>query len=370
MKVLLVIGTRPEAIKLVPVHRALAAYDDMETCLVLTGQHRDMARGVLDLFGISADIDLDVMEASQTLASLSARIMNGLSRVLADEKPDVILVQGDTTSAMIAGLLGFYAGCPVGHVEAGLRTGNIAAPFPEEFNRRVITLGAHWHFAPTVVAADNLRSEGVTQNVHVVGNTVIDAALEMARCMTPGKREIIEQLHCLNDPASKMILVTAHRRENIGPPMAGIAAAVAELAIVHPEIEFVLPIHPNPAVGAILRPPLESLENVHMIEPLGYDQMIHLLGKAYLVLTDSGGIQEEAPAFDVPVLVLRNESERMEGVEAGCSKLVGTDQSRIVTEVSKLLRNPIEHATMARRVNPYGDGSASLMIAEILRQTA
>lgn len=368
MKVLLIIGTRPEAIKMVPVYRALSARDDTTPFLVLTGQHRDMARSVLDLFGVSADIDLDVMESGQTLISLCARITNALSHVIVEEAPDAILVQGDTTSAMIGGLLGFYAGCRVGHVEAGLRTGNMAAPFPEEFNRRVITLGAHWHFAPTETAANNLMLEDVTRNVYIVGNTVIDAALEMAGHMTPGKKAMIAQLPCLENPARKMVLVTAHRRENFGTPMAGIAAAVAELADLYSAIDFLIPIHPNPAVGAVLRPALDTLENVHLTPPLDYDQIIYLLGRAHLVLTDSGGIQEEAPAFDVPVLVLRNETERMEGVKAGCSRLVGTDRTRIVAEVKKLLSDSAAHSVMAKSVNPYGEGRASQMIAQILGQ--
>lgn len=368
MKVLMIIGTRPEAIKMVPIHRALVARDDMTTCLLLTGQHREMARSVLDLFGVSADVDLDMMEPGQTLISLSARLTAGLSRVIVDENPDVILVQGDTTSAMTGGMLGFYAGCRVGHIEAGLRTGNIGSPFPEEFNRRVITLGAHWHFAPTATAAENLRSEGVTRNVHIVGNTVIDAALQMAGHMTTGKEALIAQLPFLDDRARKTVLVTVHRRENIGVPMAGIAAAVAELANLHSGIDFVVPVHPNPAVGSVMRPVLRSLRNVHLIIPLDYDQMVHMLGTAHLVLTDSGGIQEEAPAFNVPVLVLRNETERMEGAHAGCSRLVGTDRTRIVAEVRKLLSDPVAHATMANSVNPYGEGRASQMIAQLLDQ--
>lgn len=370
MKVLLVVGTRPEAIKMGPVYHALAARDDMSTCLVLTGQHRDMSRSVLELFGIRPDIDLDVMEPGQTLMSLSTRTTAGLAHVIGEETPDAILVQGDTTSAMIGGWLGFYAGCSVGHVEAGLRTGNMTAPFPEEFNRRVISLGAHWHFAPTKTAADNLASEGVKQNVHIVGNTVIDAALEMARHMTPGKKAMMAKLPFLENPARKTVLITLHRRENLGATMAGIADALAKLATLQPGIDFVIPVHPNPAVVSVLRPALEPIQNVHMIPPLDYDQMIHILGKAYLVLTDSGGIQEEAPAFDVPVLVLRNESERMEGVEAGCSRLVGTDPAKILAEAQNLLSDHAVYSKMAKSVNPYGQGRTSQMIAQILAQHA
>ena len=368
MKVLLIVGTRPEAIKMGPVYHALAARDDMSACLVLTGQHRDMSRSVLDLFDIRPDIDLDVMEPSQTLMSLSTRITAGLARVIGEETPDAILVQGDTTSAMIGGWLGFYAGCRVGHVEAGLRTGNMSAPFPEEFNRRVITLGSHWHFAPTKTAADNLASEGVTRNVHIVGNTVIDAALEMAGHMTPGKKTMMAQLPFLEDPARKTVLITLHRRENFGAPMAGIADAVAKLSTLQPGIDFVIPVHPNPTVGSVLRPALEPMQNVHLIPPLDYDQMIHIIGKSYFIMTDSGGIQEEAPAFDIPVLVLRNESERMEGVEAGCSKLVGTNPTQILAEAQNLLSDRAVYTKMSRSINPYGQGHASQIIVQILAQ--
>lgn len=368
MKILLVIGTRPEAIKLAPVYRALRDRSEISTQLVLTGQHREMVHGVLELFDVRPDIDLDVMQARQTLISLSAEVTTGLARVIKDQSPDVILVQGDTTSAMIAGMLGFYAGCRVGHVEAGLRTGNLTAPFPEEFNRRVLTLGAHWHFAPTEAAATNLRLEGIKRNVHVVGNTVIDAALQMATRLTPGKKAIMAQMPFLSDPARKTVLITIHRRENIGEPMIGIARAISALSDLHPSTDFVIPVHPNPAVGSIIRPILTGIENVHLITPLDYDQMIHVISKSHLILTDSGGIQEEAPAFDVPVLVLRNESERMEGVEAGCSRLVGTESANILAESQRLLTNPALHATMAKSINPYGQGRASSMIAQILSQ--
>ncbi|OOY27827.1 UDP-N-acetylglucosamine 2-epimerase [Thioclava sp. L04-15] len=366
MKVLLIIGTRPEAIKLAPVYRALEARDDITTRLVLTGQHRDMARGVLELFGVAADIDLDVMKPSQTLTTLSARISAGLARVIEEEAPSSIVVQGDTTSAMIGAIMGFYAGCRVAHVEAGLRTGNMSAPFPEEFNRRVITLGAYWHFAPTREAADNLTRENVSANIHVVGNTVIDAAISMSKIMTLGKKKIISQLPFLENSGRKTILITVHRRENIGSPMENISDAVAELADKYPDFDFVVPVHPNPVVGSILRPRLESKKNVHLVAPLDYDQMVHVITKSHLILTDSGGIQEEAPAFNVPVLVLRNETERMEGVEAGCSRIVGTDRVRIVSETERLLMNSEGYAKMAQSRNPYGQGNASEAIAQIL----
>lgn len=366
MKILLVIGTRPEAIKMMPVYKALAARDGVEVKLILTGQHREMVRAILDLFDMTADTDLDVMEQSQTLIGLSASIMTRLSNVIRDEQPDIILVQGDTTSAALAGMLGFYTGCRVGHIEAGLRTGDMSAPFPEEFNRRVITLAAHWHFAPTQTAADNLQAEGITRHSYVVGNTVIDAALEVAQKKTSATEELAEQFPFLANPERPTVLVTAHRRENIGRPMQDIAAAIAELARQHPNTDFILPLHPNPVIGSILRPVLEGAANIHIVAPLRYDQLIYILARARLVLTDSGGIQEEAAAFDVPVLILRNETERMEGVVAGCSKLVGTGQARILAQAQELLLDPVAHARMANSPNPYGDGRASARIADIL----
>ena len=366
MKILLVIGTRPEAIKMMPVYKALTTRDGVQVKLVLTGQHREMVRATLNLFDMIADIDLDVMEQSQTLIGLSASIMTRLSNVIRDEQPNIVLVQGDTTSAALAGMLGFYAGCRVGHIEAGLRTGDLSSPFPEEFNRRVITLAAHWHFAPTQTAADNLKAEGITRHSYIVGNTVIDAALQVAQKKTSAIEELAQQLPFLANPQRPTILVTTHRRENIGRPMQDIAAAVAELADQQPNTDFILPLHPNPVIGSILRPVLEGSANIHIVAPLLYDQLIHVLARAHLVLTDSGGIQEEAAAFNVPVLILRNETERMEGIVAGCSKLVGTGYADIVAQARELLLDPAVHARMANSPNPYGDGQASARIADIL----
>lgn len=366
MRVLLIVGTRPEAIKMVPVYKALKASEWCNPRILLTGQHREMARTVLDLFDVTPDLDLDVMEPNQTLVSLSIRLTQTLAGVISAERPDAVLVQGDTTSAMIGGWLGFYAGCRVGHIEAGLRTGNLAAPYPEEFNRRVISLAAHWHFAPTQVAAVNLRAEGLTQNVHIVGNTVIDAALDIAQRITPRMLALSARLPFLADPGRRTVLVTAHRRENLGYPMHSIAAAVADLSEAQPEADFVVPVHPNPVVGAALRPTLEGRSNVHLIAPLDYDEMIHVLRHAFLVLTDSGGVQEEAPAFRVPVLVMRNETERTEGVEAGCSQLVGTDPARIIQSATRLFHDSALHARMAAAPNPYGDGKSARLIADII----
>ncbi len=367
MKALLIIGTRPEAIKMAPVYQLLRECSWCTPSILLTGQHSEMARSVLELFEIVPDFDLNVMRPDQTLVGLTARLTQTLARVISSEIPDVILVQGDTASALIGGWLGFYAGCRVGHVEAGLRTGNLFAPYPEEFNRRVLALAAHWHFAPTRGAAANLRSEGVTENVHIVGNTVIDAALEMANRRTPKMLALSARLPFLSDSARKTVLVTTHRRENFGEPLHEIATAVVELSVAFPEADFVLPIHPNPLVAKVLRPALESRVNVHLIQPLEYDEMIALLRQAFFVMTDSGGIQEEAPAFDVPVLVLRNETERMEGVEAGCSVLVGTCCANIVLAATRLFSDPVLHASMAKARNPYGNGTSARQIIEIMR---
>lgn len=370
MKVLLIIGTRPEAIKMVPVYQALSQCEWCTPYLTLTGQHREMARSVLDLFGVHADLDLDVMEPGQSLVELSARLTLALSKLVEAEQFDAILVQGDTTSAMIGGWLGFYAGCRVGHVEAGLRTGNLAAPYPEEYNRRVIALACHWHFSPTERAAINLRSEGIADNnIYIVGNTVVDAALDIAQRSTGGIETIRDRLAFLGRADQRTILVTAHRRENFGTPMREISAAIAEIADSYRDVRFVVPVHPNPIVGATLQPVLSGRENVKLIDPLDYDQLIHVLCNSYLVLTDSGGIQEEAPAFGVPVLILRNETERIEGIEAGCSQLVGTACTDIVQATTRLLTDTDYYTRMAQTRNPYGDGQSGQRIAELIGQT-
>lgn len=366
MNIFLIVGTRPEAIKMVPVYKALRASGGCTPHLVLTGQHREMARGVLDLFSVAPSYDLDVMEPNQSLTSLFVRLSQAMAELMSEARPDAIIVQGDTTSAMVGAVLGMYARCRVGHVEAGLRTGNLAAPFPEEFNRRVIALAAHWHFAPTEAAAANLRNEGFSDSVYVVGNTVIDAALDIAERTTQRTSSLLSSMPFLKDPKRRTVLVTTHRRENFGGPMVDIAMALAELARTWPNVDFVVPVHPNPAVGGALRPVLSGISNVHLIVPLEYDELVFVLRHACLTLTDSGGLQEEAPAFNVPVLVLRNETERMEGVESGCSQLVGTCKSTIVHAASQLLSKPELHARMSQAANPYGEGRSGEAIAKII----
>lgn len=366
MNIALIAGTRPEVIKMLPVYLELKKRAGVSPQLVLTGQHRELARDVLKIFDVEPAIDMQVMRDGQTLIGLSARLTAALAEYLAETKPDLLLVQGDTTSAMIAGMLGFYHAIPVGHVEAGLRTGNLHAPFPEEFNRRVLTLAARWHFAPTATAAENLAKEGVTDHVHIVGNTVIDAALMMARQETENMKALHDRFAFLKEEGKRTVLVTAHRRENFGAGMEAIVGAVKELAALKPHLHFVIPVHPNPNVRSVMHAALAGIANIHLTKPLNYDEILLLIQKSVLILTDSGGIQEEAPAFKVPVLVLRNETERPEGIAAGCSVLVGTDGARIKQTFLDLLTDTARYQTMTQAKNPYGDGLASQRIADIL----
>lgn len=366
MKIALIAGTRPEVIKMLPVYLDLKKRAGVSPQLVLTGQHRELARDVLRIFNVEPDIDMQVMQEGQTLISLSARLTNALADYIAKTPPNIILVQGDTTSAMMGGLLGFYQNIPVGHIEAGLRTGNLHAPFPEEFNRRVLTLATRWHFAPTATAAENLAKEGITDNVHIVGNTVIDAALMMATQETEKTRALRDRFPFLKATEKRLVLVTAHRRENFGAGIQAIASALKELAQLRPELEFIIPVHPNPNVRSVMHGALAGIANIRLAEPMQYDEILLLIQKSLLILTDSGGIQEEAPAFKVPVLVLRNETERPEGIAAGCSVLVGTDGAMIKKTFLNLLSDPAAYQNMTQAKNPYGDGLASQRIADIL----
>lgn len=356
-KIICMVGTRPEGIKMAPVIQALRKADWAETIVLSTGQHREMIRQTLDLFGIGIDLDLDVMEANQTLAGLSAKIFQRIDPLLVEHKPDMVLVQGDTTSVMCASLACFYRRIPVGHVEAGLRTGDLQNPFPEEMNRLIAGYASAIHFAPTLSSRANLLAEKHRpETVHVTGNTVIDALLEVTgrdlACAWPTQ-------------GRRLVLVTAHRRENFGEPFANILAALKELHDRHPDVEFVYPVHPNPNVREPAHAALAGLERMHLIEPANYSELAGLMKAAHLVLTDSGGIQEEAPALGKPVLVLRSETERPEAVTAGVAKLVGTDTRRIVAEATKLLTDPAAYKAMARGVSPYGDGKAAERIVRL-----
>ena len=365
IRILFVFGTRPEAIKLCPLIRELRSRgDQFEARICVTAQHREMLDQVLDAFQVVPDRDLDLMQPGQTLAALTARVLNGLDPVLAEEAPHLVLVQGDTTTTMAASMAAFYRGVPVGHVEAGLRTGDLSQPFPEEMNRVVTGRLAQLHFAPTPRSAANLAAEGVPRDrIHVTGNTGIDAVLYVRDALQSGNLAAPEWRWL--DPARRLIVVTGHRRENFGQAFAQQMRALARLA-ARPDVQLVYPVHRNPNVLAPAHELLGKLPNVHLMEPVSYVPFVDLMRRAYLIITDSGGIQEEAPSLGKPVLVLRNKTERPEAVEAGTVKLVGTDEERIVAEGMRLLDDAAEYTCMTRVHNPYGDGQASGRIADVL----
>ncbi len=364
-KVLCVFGTRPDAIKMAPVVLELKRRPgDFEVRVAVTGQHREMLDQVLTVFGITPDFDLNIMAHGATLAQITTRALEGLAPVLASEKPDWVLAQGDTTTTFVASLAAFYQRAKFGHVEAGLRTGDPSDPFPEEMNRVLTARLTTLHFPPTPDSADNLRAEGVPDaRLVLTGNTGIDALHIVAdrdhTLSDPGLREI-------SDDPRRVLLVTTHRRENLGEPMARIAGAVRDLVDAHPDTLAVLPMHRNPVVRAALLPVLGDHDRVRLIEPPDYAPFVKLMQKSTLILTDSGGVQEEAPSLGKPVLVLRETTERPEGVAAGTARLVGTDRQKIVAEASRLLLDPDAYAAMARAVSPYGDGRASVRIADAL----
>ena len=371
-KISVIFGTRPEAIKLCPVVLALKADPAFDCKVCVTGQHREMLQQVLDVFDVVPDEDLKLMQPNQTLAGLTARVLTSLDDYLAKEKPDVVMVQGDTTTVLAGALAAFYHHIPVAHVEAGLRTWNMESPWPEEANRQLTTRLATWHFCPTENNRQNLLKEGVpAENIYVTGNTVIDA-LHMAREMVvknPPKIEGIpaEWFESENDP--RMVLITGHRRENFGEGFEHICAAIKKLAEEFPETHFVYPVHLNPNV----REPVNRIlgghcgANVHLIEPQSYLPFVALMNRAHLILTDSGGVQEEAPSLGKPVLVMRDTTERPEAVTAGAVKLVGTDAADIYSGAKELLVSQKSYEKMARSLNPYGDGQAVRRIVDILR---
>lgn len=365
-KVMVVFGTRPEAIKMAPVVSALRARPGIQTLVAVTAQHRQMLDQVLGLFGIVPDDDLDLMRVNQGLPDLFARILAGMSDVIARRKPDLVLVHGDTSTTFAAALAAFYARVPVGHVEAGLRTGNMGAPWPEEMNRRLVTPLAQLHFAPTVGARGNLRAEGIEEGrIHVTGNTVVDALLHSVARLE-GDPELSAKLDAnLPSLAStrRMILVTGHRRESFGQGFESIGRALRRIAELD-DIEIVYPVHLNPNVQEPVLRLLGDMPNVHLIAPLDYLPFVQLMRRASLIITDSGGIQEEAPSLGKPVLVMRDVSERPEAVEAGTARLVGTNPSTIYDAALGLLRSPAAYAAMTHASNPYGDGMAAQRIAE------
>jgi UDP-N-acetylglucosamine 2-epimerase (non-hydrolysing) len=364
IRVLSVFGTRPEAIKMAPVVRALReAPTRFESLVCVSAQHRTMLDQVLEVFDLEADIDLDLMVPGQSPAGIAAGILEHLPPLLRRVQPDVILVQGDTTTTFAAAFAAFLEKVPAGHVEAGLRTGDRWQPFPEEMNRVLTTRIAALHFAPTPAARDALLAEGVPAgDTYLTGNTVIDALLQTVRPDYCFRTPALAAL----DPGRRLVLVTTHRRESFGPPLRSICAAIRELAGRFPELEWVLPVHPNPEVKATVEELLCDVPGMHLIPPVDYLEFVHLMSRADLVLTDSGGVQEEAPSLGKPVLVLREVTERPEGVLAGTALVVGTDRARIVAAASELLTSPEAYARMANAVNPYGDGRASERILTAL----
>lgn len=370
-KIAVVFGTRPEAIKLAPVILALKADPRFDCRICVTAQHRDMLDQVLQVFKILPDHDLNLMKPNQDLADLTARAMQGIDSYLKAEKPDLMLVQGDTTTVFCAALTAFYNRVPVGHVEAGLRTHNIYSPWPEEANRVITSHLAALHFAPTALSRQNLLDEGIPdETIYVTGNTVIDALLAVSESISKDTaiRKGLDARFGFLDPAKRLILVTGHRRENFGKGFENICLALADIAAGRPDVEILYPVHLNPNVQEPVRRILggSALGNVHLIEPVDYLPFVYLMQRSYLIVTDSGGVQEEAPSLGKPVLVMRDTTERPEAVNAGTVKLVGADQKRLLEEVRLLLDDAIAYQTMAMAHNPYGDGKAAQRIAEIV----
>lgn len=376
-RILIVFGTRPEAIKMAPVVRVFKERNDLfDTKVCVTAQHREMLDQVLEIFGIIPDFDLNIMQPGQDLYDISSRVLVSMRGVLDDARPDAVLVHGDTTTSAMAALSAYYRKIPVGHVEAGLRTGNIYSPWPEEMNRKITGALTTWHFAPTENARRNLIGENVSaRNIYVTGNTVIDA-LNIASGLLHTNRELFDETRkILNQSlggkldqieSSRFILVTGHRRENFGQGFVDICRALKEISSRFPDVHLVYPVHLNPNVQKPVYDLLGEVPGIHLLEPLSYLPFIYLLARCFLVITDSGGIQEEAPGFGKPVLVMRDTTERPEAVEAGTVKLVGTNPDLIVSETSKLLSDPDQYNSMSGAINPYGDGHAAERILQIL----
>ncbi|MCX2545082.1 UDP-N-acetylglucosamine 2-epimerase (non-hydrolyzing) [Pseudomonas sp. 91RF] len=361
MKIICTVGTRPEAIKMAPVILALKEQPWAEVRVLATAQHRHMLDQVLNFFGIKADIDLDIMLPNQTLTTLNARLLLELDKVLLAEKPDVVLAQGDTTTVLAMAQAAFYHRIPFGHVEAGLRTGDIQNPFPEEANRVLAGRLTRWHFAPTESSKNNLLREGIPEkDITVTGNTVIDALLMTAR------KDL--ELGIELDDSKRLILVTSHRRENFGEPFRNICKALKTLAERNQDVQILYPVHPNPNVKDVAHEILGNIPNIKLCEPLDYAPFIAAMKKAYLIISDSGGVQEEAPALAIPVLVLRDETERPEAVEMGVVKLVGPNYEPILKEAQTLLDSPEAYKAMARGVSPYGDGKGAERIVAVLKE--
>ncbi len=363
MKTFVVFGTRPEAIKMCPLVKKLKEEKNIECIVCLTGQHKEMLRQVMDAFDIKENYNLEIMKDSQTLTDITTAILTKIEPVLQEEKPEIVLVHGDTTTSFAAALAAFYQKIPVGHVEAGLRTGNIIYPFPEEMNRLMTDRISSYFFAPTENNRKNLAIEGILNNVYVTGNTVIDA---FQYTVKDNYRFSNETLNDLDFESKKVITLTAHRRENIGQPLRNICAAVKRIAAEYPNVIFVYPVHLNPAVREIVFEMLVNISNIKLLDPVDVLDMHNLLARSYMIMTDSGGLQEEAPHFGKPVLVLRTETERPEAVEAGTVKVTGVDEHDIYMATRELLENENAYKKMAHSINPFGDGHASEKIVDIL----
>lgn len=364
IKVMTVFGTRPEAIKMAPLIKRLEACSKIKSIVCVTAQHREMLDQVLDLFNITPNYDLNIMRDRQTITEVTTKVLNGLEKVIVKEKPDIVLVHGDTTTTFAAALAAFYQKVKVGHVEAGLRSENIYSPYPEEMNRCLTGRLANLHFAPTARNKQNLLKENVNENsIVVTGNTVIDALLSVVDENYKFEDKNINKIDFTN---KKVILLTSHRRENLGKPMENIFSAVKRIVEENIDVEVVFPVHLNPIVREIANSILKSVERVHLIEPLDYKPFANLMAKSYLIMTDSGGIQEEAPSLGKPVFVLRTETERPEAVEAGTVKVVGIEENDIFKVVNKLINDEEEYNKMSNAINPYGDGKASKRIVDTI----
>jgi UDP-N-acetylglucosamine 2-epimerase (non-hydrolysing) len=364
LKVMTIFGTRPEAIKMAPLVKELKKRNEIKCIVAVTAQHREMLDQVLNLFNISADYDLDIMSDKQTLTDITVKVLKNLDKVLKKEKPDLILVHGDTTTTFIGALSSFYNQIDIGHIEAGLRTYNKYSPYPEEMNRHLTGVLADINFAPTINNKNNLLQENIDKDkIFVTGNTVIDAIQEIVNDGYEFKNEVLKNIDFEN---KKIILLTAHRRENLGEGLTGIFKAVNDIIKDNPKAEVVFPVHLNPAVKKLAYKYLKDNENVHLIEPLGYLEFANLMNKSYFIMTDSGGIQEEAPGLGKPVLVLRDTTERQEAITAGTVKKVGVNKEVIFKEANLLLNNKKEYNKMSEAVNPYGDGKASQRIVDYI----
>lgn len=368
MKVLLIVGTRPEAIKMIPVYLQLKKSKVLQPVLLSTGQHREMLQQIFDFFQVQPDLDLKLMQRNQSLAELTARVLRSCSKLFHTAKPGLVMVQGDTTTAMAAALAAFYLKIPIAHVEAGLRSYNLEAPYPEEANRKIISSVSAFHFAPTLTAARILKREHAVGICAVTGNTVIDSLKMVKAIVTRRKAEYEKRYQKFFSGSDKMVLVTGHRRESFGEGFRNICEALITLAQQNPSVSFIYPVHLNPNVRGVVFSLLNKVTNVHLINPVSYDDMVFLMMRSYFILTDSGGIQEEAPSLGKPVLVMRTTTERMEAVKAGCSILVGTAKHKIVRAATQLLKNKKLYKQMSKVQHPFGKGDSAAKIVRILER--